>query len=360
MKTHLSLTKRTYLFASLFFTALVLGGCGPAPSASEADTRIQAVKLTQATTGPNESVRTFPAEVSAVKTVDASFEVSGRLITENLITGQVVRKGEVLAKIDPTPFEQVVNEAKARFEQAKRDLTRTEKTFERGLASQAQMDDAITAHELARIALEKAQQDLSYTQLVAPFDAQIAERLVENNSFVRAGDIIARLQDVSRYYFNVNVPERVLTAHKAGTPVIASANIISAPEKQFSLEYVEHATQPDPITQTYKVVFAADAKAANLTPGARATVTVKVSSNRYSDGILVPFSAIQGNAGEGFHLWRFDANTSQVNSVGVEVLHIEKGYALVSGEISEGDSVVSAGASKMREGLVVKPYIPEQ
>ncbi|MFC3094442.1 efflux RND transporter periplasmic adaptor subunit [Alteromonas sediminis] len=360
MKTYRSINKHFPVVVAAFTSVLLLSGCGPAPSASETDSSIQAVKLARVVDNVNITSRTFPAEVSAVKTVDASFEVSGRIVYENLVTGQIVKKGEILANIDPTPFEQGVKEARARFDQASRDLTRIQATFKKGLASQAQMDNAITAHELAGIALEKAQQDLSYTTLRAPFDAQVSERLVENNSFVRAGDIIARLQDVSRYYFNVNVPERVLSAHKAGTPVLATASIISAPDKQFSLHYVEHATQPDPITQTYKVVFAADATAADLTPGARATVTVQVNQARFADGVLVPFSAIQGNDGAGFHVWRFNANTSQVNRVKVDVLHIENNFALISGDVSQHDKVVSAGASKMREGLIVKPYTPEQ
>jgi RND family efflux transporter MFP subunit len=245
------------------------------------------------------------------------------------------------------------------LDQAKRDLARTTSTFEKGLSSQAQLDDAKTAWELAVIARDKAQQDLSYTTLTAPFDAQVSERIVENNSYVRAGETVAKVQDVSRFYFNINVPERLLSSYQKGSPVEASASIVSAPHKQYVLQYVEHATQPDPITQTYKVVFAADGRDSSLTPGARAVVKVTLGNKTVDTGVLVPFTALQGNDTEGFHVWRYNDADSTVNRVNINVLQIEGSYALVNGEIALGERVVAAGGAKMRDGLIVKPYMAE-
>lgn len=358
-----NIAKGTLLMAGLSF----LSACSEAPETTVKKEVIQAVKLVAAGDSPDSTLRTFPAEVSAVKTIDVSFEVNGRLQNTNLQTGSRVNQGAVLAQIDPTPFQQSVQEAKARLAQAKRNLDRIESTFEKQLASQSEMDTAKTNYELAEIALQRAEQDLSYTKLVSPFEAQISERLVDNNSYVRAGEIIARLQDVSRFYFNINVPERMLSRYKEGTPVTARAYLISLPEKQFELEYVEHDTQPDPVTQTYKVVFAtqfkkdqATAMQSTLTPGARAVVEVTIGSQTYGDGLLVPFTSLVGNKDSGFHLWRFDEANSQVERVEVQVLHIEDTFALVQGELNKGDRVVAAGATKMRQGLKVKPYQAER
>lgn len=358
-----SLSKGTILLAAFSF----LSACSDAPEQTVKKEVIQAVKLVAAGDSPDSTLRTFPAEVSAVKTIDVSFEVNGRLQNTNLQTGSRVNKGEVLAQIDPTPFEQSVQEAKARLAQAKRNLDRIESTFEKQLASQSEMDTAKTNYELAEIALQRAEQDLSYTKLVSPFEAQISERLVDNNSYVRAGEIIARLQDVSRFYFNINVPERMLSRYKEGTPVTARAYLISLPEQQFELEYVEHDTQPDPVTQTYKVVFATQFKKeeaatiqGTLTPGARAVVEVTIGSQTYGDGLLVPFTSLVGNKDSGFHLWRFNESENQVERVEVQVLHVEGTFALVQGDLNKGDRVVAAGANKMRQGLTVKPYQAER
>lgn len=341
--------------------SFALYGCGDDDKTEQSESPVvQAVKLVEVLGSPQTDQHSFPAEVSAAKTLDISFEVSGRLIKENLLSGSRVAKGDELARIDPTPFEQRLRETAARLKQANRDLTRVETTYEKGLASQSLYDNAKTTQELAEIEYEKANQDLSYTTLVAPFDATVAERLIENNSYVRAGEVVARIQDISRLFFNIHVSERLLSSHQPNTPVTAVAYIASAPNKRFQLTYVEHDTQPDPITQTYKVVFEGSIKEGTLTPGARAVVDVTIGHQTDDQNVLVPFSSLQGNDTEGFHVWVFDSSTSQVSKTGVNVHRVFGGQALVSGGIEEKNLVVAAGASKMREGLIVRPYIGER
>ncbi|MEM9101522.1 MAG: efflux RND transporter periplasmic adaptor subunit [Pseudomonadota bacterium] len=343
-----------------FALILLLSSCTQTPVEEEEKGTIQSVKLASVKSALEQVNLRFPAEVAAVKTLDASFEVSGRLQEANLITGSVVKKGEVLAQLEPTPFLQRLQEVDARFKQAQRDLTRIEATFKKGLAPQATFDNAKTALEIATINLSKAKQDMSYTTLHAPFDAQISERLVENGSYVSAGAIIARLQDVSRLYFTFNVPERVLSDYKEGASVTASATMIAGSQKTFPLEYVEHATQPDPITQTYRVIFAASSVKGNLTPGARAIVDVSLGYQPHDNALMVPFTAIQGSDVEGFGVWKYNTKTHQVEKVAVKVLDIEHEHALIAGDLSLDALVVAAGVSKMREGMQVKPYQPER
>lgn len=339
--------------------SLLLVACSDDTAQEAAPQRIQAVKLMPVIDSNNVVDRTFPAEVSAVKTVNLSFEVSGRLIKTELVTGTEVSKGQVLAQIDPTSFKQRVQEAETRLKQASRDLKRVKATAKNGLLSQSQLDDAETNFDLATVALKRAQEELSYTTLSAPFNAQIAERFAERGNYVQAGDVVANLQDVSLYYFNVNIPEKLVSKYQGSHLLKAQAEIVSAPEKNFELVYVEHATRPDPVTQTYKVVFATEPENIKLTPGARAIVKVSFESNAEKSSLLIPFNALQGNDAEGFHVWKFDPATSQVVKAAVEVKAIENNWASITAGVSEGDLVVAAGASQMHEGLTVKPYQAE-
>lgn len=355
-------TKRNTPFRlpAVFATLAILSACGEAPVEEQKKSVVQAVKISQVQSPNNMSERRFPAEVSAVKTVDVSFEVTGRLKTENLLTGTKVNKGELLAELDPAPFQRRVKEQETRLEQAKRELDRISSTYKKGLASQSQLDNAKTSFELAEIALANAKQDLAYTKLHAPFNAQISERIVENDSFVQAGDIIARLQDVSRYYFNVNIPERLVTGYKRSQLQSADAEILSIPGKTFPLTYVEHSTQADPITQTFKIVFAMDASEdLALVPGSRAMVHLVSDVKKYAQGEIIPFTALLGDKDSGFYVWKFNAQASNVEKAQVQVLHLEDTHAVVTGQLNVGDFVVSAGASKMSQGLTVKAYQPE-
>lgn len=298
----------------------------------------------------------FPAFVSAVKNVDLKFEVSGRLIFENLIEGSKVKKGQILAKIDPKPFQRKVEESRIRHEDAQRNLKRIKDVFEKNVASQRDYDDAKSQFSITKIALENAEQDLSYCTIRAPFDAVVGARYIENDSLIRSGDSLANLQDRSELYFTFEVPERIMTANVGNRDVKASAHIIGQEDNVYDIHYVEHKTTPDPITQTYGVTFALKGEVANaFYPGSRAIVNIMPNNNSES-ALLVPLSALVGNSDAGFSVWRLNEQDSKLTQVKVKVSKLHGDYALLSSGIKAGDKVVSAAVSQMREGLLVREY----
>jgi RND family efflux transporter MFP subunit len=352
------ISRTAFVTALAFFT---LAACTSEKNETSKPDSPRYVKLAEVSNIPNFDEFTFPAVVSAVKTVDLSFEVSGRLIQTDLVTGNDIEKGKLLATIDRKPFERRMEESKTRLEQSERELNRIEKMFAQKLVAQSTLDSAKTSYELAMLDLKNAEQDLSYTQLYAPFDAKLSQRLVENNSFVAAGTPIARLQDVSKIYFNINVPERLLTANLGRGIKQASATLATNRSQWYPVSYVEHSTQPDPVSQTYEVVFAMEPRdELPLTPGARAIVKVSLQGSMYPEGLVVPVKALVGDENNGFAVWIFDKATSRVNKQTVNVKHIENELAIIEGDISLGQRVVSAGASKMTADMKVLPYKGEK
>ncbi|WP_348681784.1 efflux RND transporter periplasmic adaptor subunit [Alteromonas mediterranea] len=353
------------LFLSILSVSALTACSSEEPVKEQLQASPRYVKLATVSNIPDYDEFTFPAVVSAVKTVDLSFEVSGRLIQTDLVTGSDISKGKLLATIDRKPFERRVDESKTRLEQAKRELDRIEKMFAQKLVAQSSLDSAKTSYELAVIDLKNAEQDLSYTQLYAPFDAKVSQRLVENNSFVAAGTPIARLQDVSKIYFNINVPERLLTANIGRGIKQASATLATNRSQWYPVNYVEHSTQPDPVSQTYEVVFAMEPREElPLTPGARAVVKVSLQGSLYPEGLVVPVRSLVGNADAGFSVWVYNEASNSVTKQTVEVKHIEDELAIIKGkgqgDISLGLQVVAAGATQMRANMKVLPYQGEK
>lgn len=298
----------------------------------------------------------FPATVSAVKSVDLTFEVPGRLIFEDLTEGSLVNKGQVLAKIDPKPFQRKVEESRIRHEDAKRNLKRIKDVFEKNVASQRDYDEAKSQFSITKIALENAEQDLSYCTIKAPFDAVIGSRYIENDSLIRVGDTLANLQDRSELYFTFEVPERIMTANAGNRNVKATAHIIGQEDKVFDIHYVEHKTTPDPITQTYGVTFALDGEATKLFyPGSRAIVNIE-RNNNHAQALVIPLSALMGNSDSGFSVWRFNQAQKNLTRVDVKISKLHGEYALISAGLNSGDKVVSAAVSQMRQGLKVREY----
>ncbi|SES92209.1 efflux RND transporter periplasmic adaptor subunit [Thalassotalea agarivorans] len=339
---------------------IVLAGCKEEVSQVQQTTKAVVVQTAEVGVYADESDFNFPAVVSAVNTIDLSFEVTGRLKQVNLPEGTTVKQGQLLAAIDDAPYLRRVEQATTRLTKAKRDLKRIESLFDKGLASRAQLDNSTTERELAEIDLKQSKQDLAYTKLYAPFDAQIAQRMVDNKNFVQAGQIVAKLQDVSKIYFKINVPERLFTANRDGKISAATATIISSPDKQYAVEYVEHSTQLEPYTQTYQAVFAMDPpKDTTLTPGARAMVKVHISNLSNTLGKVVPLSALVGTQEAGFYVWQFVGDNEALVKVPVTVVNMSGNFVLVQSALKDGDSVVSAGASKMYEGVIAKAYVME-
>lgn len=350
---------RTFIVTAITF--LTVAACTSEKTESSDPATPRYVKLATISNIPNFDEFTFPAVVSAVKTVDLSFEVSGRLIQTDLVTGSDIERGKLLATIDREPFERRVEQSRTRLEQSKRELSRIEKMFAQNLVAQSSLDSAKTSYELAVLDLKNAEQDLSYTQLYAPFDAKLSQRLVENNSFVAAGTPIARLQDMSKIYFNINVPERLLTANLGRGIKQASATLATNRSQWYPVTYVEHSTQPDPVSQTYEVVFAMEPREElPLTPGARAIVKVSLQGSMYPEGLVVPVKSLVGDKDNGFAIWIFDENNSRVNKQSISVKHIENELAIVEGDIRLGQRVVSAGATKMTPDMKVLPYKGEK
>lgn len=342
---------RIFILAAVF----LLQACSE-PTEIKQETAPVVVQLTSVQTTSLANNYEFPAIVSAVKSVDLKFEVSGRLIFENLIEGSEVKKGQVLAKIDPKPFQRKVEESRIRHEDAQRNLKRIKDVFEKKVASQRDYDDAKSQFSITKIALENAEQDLSYCTITAPFDAVVGARYIENDSLISTGDSLANLQDRSELYFTFEVPERIMTANVGNRDVIATAHIIGQEDKVYDIHYVEHKTTPDPITQTYGVTFALKAEVANaFYPGSRAIVNIMPNNNQLR-ALIVPLSALMGNNDAGFSVWRLNAQDNKLAEVKVTVSKLQGEYALVSSGLNSGDKVVSAAVGQMREGLLVREY----
>ncbi len=343
-------------FLALLIMA-ALAGCGNSADVQKQQEKAVVVQLSEVKTATTEHQFTFPAKVMAKTTVDLSFRVSGRLQSVNLPEGQTIRKGRVIAKLEPEPFERAVRMAEVKVKQAKLELSRVKAIATKGIGSEKSVDNAEVNYELAEIELENAKANLEYSVLKAPFDALVSQRLIENKGFINTGAPIARLQDLSRIHFKFDIPERLVNQYSRSQVAKATAFIDGAVNKEFEIEYVEYSTEPDPVSQTYAVVYAMDApKDVNITPGVRATVTLKGSDESLPEVLGVPVSALLTGTDDSMSVWVYDEKTERIHSQKVTVGPMIEGWVAVLSGLEKGQKVVSAGVTQMKEGLLVRPY----
>jgi RND family efflux transporter MFP subunit len=319
--------------------------------------RPRPVKLYQVGEGSLSAVRHFVGRVDAVSTVDLSFRVGGRIVELPVQQGTVLRAGSLIAALDPADYQLAVREAELQLEQASRDLERTRSLFERGSISRANLDQAETAHNLRRVALDTARRNLAYTRITAPFDALVTRRLVDPFTNVSAGAEIVRVQNVEEFRVHINVPENLMGALDQAEAIVAEAVFHSRPDQPQPLTYREHETEPDAVAQTYRVTFGmARQEALNVLPGMTVTVRLRAALPAEVAFHDIPPAAIDSDERGDFRVWVFDADSSTVSPRPVVMLGLsEEGRALVTG-LTGDEQIVSAGLQLLHDGMRVMPF----
>ncbi len=326
------------------------------------------------------SVRSYFGTVQGSRRVNVSFRVSGTLQELRAERGAAVKKGDLLARLDPrdyrTRLEQargVLAQARAQYSDAAANFKRYEELYRQKVIAAAKYDAYKAQLEVTRSAVRQAEAGVAAardasrdTELRAPFDGVIADRMVENYQDVVAKQAIASLQDVSTLEIVFNVPDRdVLLAPvppRAGMDDLArisasfgmTAQFDAIPGREFPVRLKEFGAQADPGTKTYPVtVTMPQPEGARVLPGMAVSVTVNFAGAQ-KDGasFFVPQSAILGDV-VSRSVWRFSGG--RVSAVPVALLSARDGTVEISSPmLREGDVIVTAGVHFLREGQKVR------
>jgi HlyD family secretion protein len=247
--------------------------------------------------------------LSAVRTVQVGTQVSGQLAQIFVDFNDHVKKGQLLARIDPTLQQQAVEDAQAQVERAQATLTQAQDDYNRN----KQLLDAkvITAQEFstvqsnfsvqqatvksARIALDRAKQNLSYTSIYAPIDGVIVERDVDVGQTVAASLSAPQLfiiaNDLSEMQILASVDESDIGVIKEGQPV--QFTVQSYPGQTFTgaVKQVRLQSKTQDNVVNYTVVVGVKNDTQKLLPGMTATVTFETGSA--DNALSVPNAALR-------------------------------------------------------------------
>ncbi|WP_310619280.1 efflux RND transporter periplasmic adaptor subunit [Flexibacterium corallicola] len=337
--------------------SLLLAGCSEekAEVVEEAQPRLAKVMVVSEEIGT--ATREFPGRIQPVQTVDLSFRVNGQLEQLPVRESQMVKKGELIAALDPSDYEAVLREAEVNFEKKKLDLGRQQTLRDKKVTSQGQYDDAKAAFDLAEVSLDNAQRNLSYTSIYAPYDAVITSRLLDNYTNISAGTRVVRIQDVSEVQIDINVPETLFARVKESDVLAISASFPAFPGEVFPMEYREHSTEADAVTQTYRVTMAMPyPEDIDLYPGMTASVSVKVRAADHDSGgaFLIPTTAVTVGADSSPFVWVVNDRNS-VEKRPVEIGAVTGPFIPVETGLSKGETIIAAGASALIPGQTIRP-----
>ena len=247
--------------------------------------------------------------VNAVKTVQVGTQVSGQVSAEYADFNSQVTKGQLLARIDPTLQEQAVRDAQAQLEKARAQLNQAQQEYNRNapLAKekfisasefstfQVNLSVAQATVKSMQVALDKARQNLSYTNIYAPISGVVVERNVDVGQTVAASLSAPQLfliaQDLSQMQILASVDESDIAAIKAGQAV--KFTVQAYPSQNFSGTVSEVRLQSklaDNVV-SYTVVVSVDNTNGKLLPGM--TATVEFITGSANDVLTVPNAALR-------------------------------------------------------------------
>ena len=257
-----ALRRQSLICASL--ALILINGCGR-KAHQEARQMVRPVRTMTVGVSPESRGRAFPGQAEANEEAELSFRVGGSLIELSANVGDKVKKGQVLANLDPTDFQVRLRDAEAELSSAEANLevanvmlTRTRNLFEKRAGPQVDVDRAAAQVETSKANIaalrtkrDIAQSELSYAQLTAPFDGVIAGRYAQNFQTVQAKQPILRLLDTSRIKFGVDLPETAMPLLPYAKEIWVTFQAAPGNKLPATIQDVSHEASRS--TRTYRV-----------------------------------------------------------------------------------------------------------
>jgi multidrug efflux system membrane fusion protein len=299
--------------------------------------------------------------VEAYSTVALKARVDGQIVEVNFREGAPVKKGDILFRIDPRPYEAALRQAEANAlrdvaarSQARSQDQRYQDLLEKNFVSKeayAQIrTNAETAEAVAKAsqaALENARLNLEYCTIHSPLDGYVGKVLLQAGNLVKANDVspLVVINQVRPIYVNFAVPEQNLPEvrkYRAAGPLTVETLLDpSAPPAQGQLIFVDNAV--DPSTGTIRLRAQFENADAALWPGQFVNVSVRLYEQ--VDAIVIPSPAVQ-NGPQGQYVYVVGPDlVADVRKI--TVLRTDGERTIVATGLQKGESVVTHGQLRL-------------
>lgn len=308
----------------------------------------------------HEKTRLFPGTVKASSNVDLAFSIEGQLIELKGREGRPVKKGEIIARIDPRDFNNAYESSKASYLQAKAEFNRAETLMSQKVISRAEYDSAKTAYDktLAQLRIsEKAKDD---TVIKAPFDGVVAKRYIENLEHVKKQVPVLALKDISQLEVVIKVPENLMVKGGIETFNNIEVQFDGSGDRWFRGDIKEFRVQSDPVTRTYDVSVALQPPSdLEVLPGMTATVKAVFNAVEEDKAVnpvyVIPVEAVFSESDGRSYAWRVPARGGNPEKVSIELgAMLNDGIEVTKG-LEQGEHIATAGVHSMTEEMYIRP-----
>jgi membrane fusion protein, multidrug efflux system len=304
----------------------------------------------------------YSGDVRARYETDLGFRIGGKIVARPAELGTLVKKGTLLASLDPQDVrlgaqaaQSQVAAAQTEFDFAKAELERNKDLLEKNFISKAVYDAKLNSFNSAQAKLATARSQASvsanqsaYASLLADYDGIITAVNAEVGQVVAAGQPIVKLARLDEKEVVINVPEnRVADVKKVD---LVAVRLWAAPEKVYRGKVREVSPGADAVTRTYttriSILDAPDVKLGM-------TANVMLQQNGATNVAVIPLTALYQKDNQPA-VWVVDTKASQVQLRQIVTgAYREDGVVVVSG-LKDGEHIVTAGVHKLVPGQTVR------
>ncbi|UYP73348.1 efflux RND transporter periplasmic adaptor subunit [Pantoea dispersa] len=340
---------------------LALVACGDNSATDDPRTQpplVRAVNVGAA----NALYRSFTGIVVARTQSDLGFRVQGKILERLVDTGETVKRGQPLMRLDPADLslqaqaqQQAVTAARARARQASQDEARYRGLVAAGAVSASAYDQIKAAADTANADLSAAQAQAnvaqnarSYAVLLADSDGVVMDTLAEPGQVVSAGQPVIRLARAGQREALVQLPETLRPAPESQ----AEATLYGDKDQFVNARLRVLSDAADPLTRTFEARYVLEGALSSAPLGA--TVTLRIADEKVSRKVMVvPLTALI-DKGNGPGVWVITGQPARVSWRAVQAEGLSDDMAKVSSGISAGDKVVALGAHLLHDGETVR------
>jgi membrane fusion protein (multidrug efflux system) len=264
----------------------------------------------------------------------------------NFEDGDFVDKGAVLIELTNQEEEAALAEARANLDDARNQLRRLEDLSSRGLSAVQQLDIAKSRADAMQAQLDRVVARLKDRVVQAPFAGVLGFRNVSPGTLVTPTTAITSIDDISTIKLDFTVPETVLGSMALGAKVVAKS--VSFPGREFEGVVRTIGSRVDPVTRAVTIRAHIPNRDGALRPGMLLTVDIITAQH---EALVIPEGAIfqvQNRA----YVYRLDGLTARQQQI--EIGGRRFGTVEVKSGLDEGDTIVTEGIVKLRDGIEVR------
>jgi multidrug efflux system membrane fusion protein len=328
-----------------------------APASAQRPPNTAPVRVAEVVRRDMSVVRRTPGTVIANTTVQVTARVQGVLDAANFKEGQFVKKGDLLFRIDPRPFEAALAQARAmlvrdqaQLKNANRDMALYEHLNQIGAVSTQQRDTSVSQVEVLNAtlaadeaAINIAQLNLGYTEIRSPVDGKTGPLLVQPGNMIAANSTtpLVTIAEIQPIKISFNLPQADLPLILArqrtnGLTAIVDSNDAAGKPLSAPIDFTSNAVNNQSGTIELRATF--DNKDLSFLPGQLVNVTVELDS--IPNAVVVPSDAVNDGP-DGSYVYVVAAGKAVQHNVRI-VFDDSKNVA-IEGDVNPGDSVIVEG-----------------